>query len=161
MAIEYSVEVCNTLKKEFRDAELHRPMRVAQYDEGNEIVYDVKAVSDGSPGKVRVAEKFVGGGFAGQVYRVRILKIESRSGSINGLEVGKAYAMKILIPPTGFSCFFRNALYWIGFQGPYQPQVNPAAARAGARPAFMVPEPLAALIASSMSASPPPMTVTT
>ena len=40
--------------------------------------------------------------------------------------------MKILIPPSGFSCLFRNFLYWIGFQGPFQLQVNPAAARAGA-----------------------------
>jgi hypothetical protein len=37
-----------------------------------------------------------------------------------------------LIPPSGFSCFFRNTLYWIGFQGPFQLQVNPAAARSGA-----------------------------
>jgi len=27
---------------------------------------------------------------------------------------------------------FRNSLYWIGFQGPFQLQVNPAASRAGA-----------------------------
>ena len=40
--------------------------------------------------------------------------------------------MKILVPPSGFSTFFRNFLYWVGFQGPFQLQVNPAAARAGA-----------------------------
>jgi len=37
-----------------------------------------------------------------------------------------------LIPPSGFSCLFRNLLYWIGFQAPFQLQVNPVAARAGA-----------------------------
>ncbi len=42
------------------------------------------------------------------------------------------YAIKILIPPSAFSLLFRNVLYWVGFQGPFQLQVNPAAARAGA-----------------------------
>jgi hypothetical protein len=40
--------------------------------------------------------------------------------------------VKILIPPSNFSLLFRNLLYWIGFQGPFQLQVNPSAARAGA-----------------------------
>ena len=40
--------------------------------------------------------------------------------------------MKILIPPSSFSRLFRNALYLVGFQGPFQLQVNPEAARAGA-----------------------------
>ncbi|MGB2929642.1 MAG: hypothetical protein WBB70_12095, partial [Desulfobacterales bacterium] len=53
-------------------------------------------------------------------------------GPIGGLEVGGIYAMKILIPPTTFSRLFRNAIYWMGFQGPFQLQVNPVAARAGA-----------------------------
>ncbi|MHC4633574.1 MAG: hypothetical protein ACYS9C_20195, partial [Planctomycetota bacterium] len=35
-------------------------------------------------------------------------------------------------PPSSFSRLFRNLLYWVGFQGPFQLQVNPAAARAGA-----------------------------
>jgi hypothetical protein len=72
----------------------------------------------------------VGGGFAGQVYRVKVLRIDGAE--IAGLEAGGNYAMKILIPPSGFSCLFRDLLYWIGFQGPFQLQVNPAAARAGA-----------------------------
>jgi hypothetical protein len=74
-------------------------------------------------------DKFVGGGFAGQVYRVKILDIESGDGAIEGLEVGGIYAIKILIPPSNFSRLFRNVLYWIGFQGPFQLQVNPFAAR--------------------------------
>ncbi len=51
---------------------------------------------------------------------------------IGGLEPGGCYAMKILVPPSGFSRVFRDMLYWVGFQGPFQLQVNPAAARAGA-----------------------------
>jgi hypothetical protein len=79
-----------------------------------------------------IVQQFVGGGFAGQVYQVKVVKIDTPDGSFGGLEVGGRYALKILIPPSRSSRFFRNALYWIGFQGPFQLQVNPTAARAGA-----------------------------
>ena len=108
-------------------------MQVERYEPGDELVYDVTGVSVRTGGSIRlVIEEFVGGGFAGQVYRVKVLDIESEAGPIEGLEVGGVYAMKILIPPTTFSRLFRNALYWIGFQGPFQLQVNPTAARSGA-----------------------------
>jgi len=130
MSEEYSVEVCRELEERFRAANLHRPMRISHYDVGTELAYDVTGFGDAEPAKVElVIDKFVGGGFAGQVYRVRITQIE---GEIEGLETGVSYAMKILIPPSNFSRLFRNLLYWIGFQGPFQLQVNPAAARAGA-----------------------------
>jgi hypothetical protein len=130
MLKEYSVDVCRQLEAGFHAAKLHRPMRISRYDAGTELTYDVQGVSRGEKAKVHlVVEKFIGGGFAGQVYRVKVTGIE---GAINGLEVGKVYAIKILIPPSGFSRFFRDLLYWIGFQGPFQLQVNPAAARAGA-----------------------------
>jgi hypothetical protein len=133
MTIEYSVEVCKKLEDEFRSAELHRPMRVAQYDEGTELVHDAKEVAGENQGSIRtVVEKFVGGGFAGQVYRVKVLQIDTPGKTIGGLEVGGIYAMKIMIPPSNFSLLFRNTLYWAGFQGPFQLQVNPTAARAGA-----------------------------
>ena len=131
---EYSVEVCRTLGEKIRAAGLHRPMQVSRYDAGTELVYDVRGVGQantGEAGRVRlVVEKFAGGGFAGQVYRVKVLEIED--GSIGGLKTGGVYAMKILIPPRNPSRLFREALYWVGFQGPFQLQVNPTAARAGA-----------------------------
>jgi len=133
MAVEYSVEVCRTLEEKFRLNRLHRPQRFERYDEGSELVYDVTSLSGPNKGRVQLAvEKFVGAGFAGQVYRVKILGIDAENGPIEGLEVGGVYAMKILIPPSPFSRLFRNALYWVGFQGPFQLQVNPAAAKAGA-----------------------------
>lgn len=129
----YSIEVCKNLEFRFRDARLHRPMRVVRYDEGTELCYDVEEIAGRHTGSIRaVVEKFVGGGFAGQVYRVKILKIDAPNGPIGGLEEGHTYAMKILIPPSGFSRLFRNIIYWMGFQGPFQLQVNPMAARAGA-----------------------------
>ncbi len=133
MAAEYCVEICKKLEAGFRAAGLYRPMRIRRYDTGTELTYEVTGI--GQPSRARlhlVIDKFAGGGFAGQVYRVKVLGIDSDDGPIEGLEVGRAYAMKILIPPTGFSRLFRNMLYWIGFQGPFQLQVNSAAAKAGA-----------------------------
>lgn len=131
MANEYSVEVCRELQDRFRRAGVYRPMRVRRYEPGTELVYQVRGFGDNNTVSVSLAvERFVGGGFAGQVYRVKIVRIDG--GRIAGLEKGGACAMKILIPPSGLSCLFRDALYWVGFQGPFQLQVNPAAARAGA-----------------------------
>jgi hypothetical protein len=83
----------------------------------------------------------VGGGFAGQVYRTQLLSVEGSaaakgdgeelSATIDGLEVGRHYAVKILIPPSRFSCLFRNLLYFIGYQGHFGAQVLPSAVRVG------------------------------
>jgi hypothetical protein len=133
MTAEYSVEITKRIEEQFHRAELHRPMRVECYDVGDELLYDVSQVAGANKGQIRlVVEKFVGGGFAGQVYRVKILDINPSNKQIGGLVIGGIYAMKILIPPSGFSKIFRNVIYWLGFQGPFQLQVNPAAARAGA-----------------------------
>jgi len=133
MTAEYSVDVCKELEDRFRAAEVHRPMRINRFDQGDELTYTVTGLERTSTARVHlVIEKFVGGGFAGQVYKVKILDISAEGGQLNGLEAGGLYAMKILIPPTGFSRIFRNVLYRIGFQGPFQLQVNPTAARAGA-----------------------------
>ena len=108
-------------------------MRTERYDAGRELTYEVTGVSDSVIGRVHLEiDKFVGGGFAGQVYRVKILEIDSDTASPGGLEAGKICAMKILVPPSRASLAFRNLIYRIGFQGPFQLQVNPAAARAGA-----------------------------
>jgi hypothetical protein len=131
MSAEHSVTTCKELEKQCHLASLHRPIRVARYDSGSELIYDITGITKSNSAKIRlVVEDFVGGGFAGQVYKVKILDIEG--GPIEGLETNGIYAMKILIPPSGFSRLFRNALYWVGFQGPFQPQVNPAAVKAGA-----------------------------
>jgi len=129
----YSVDVSVQLEDEFRRADLSRPMRIERYETGTELVYAVKCVDDAKSGRVHlVIEAFVGGGFAGQVYRVRVLGVESADGKLGKLKAGSVFAMKILVPPSGFSRLFRNVLYMIGFQGPFQLQVNPVAARSGA-----------------------------
>ena len=129
--MEYNIEICKTLEQKFIDARLFRPMHINRYDEGDNLVYEVKSISNANSAKIHLRIiKSVGGGFAGQVYKVKLLKIENSL--IPDLHEGKEYAIKILIPPSNFSKIFRNSLYWIGFQGPFQLQVNPAASRSGA-----------------------------
>ena len=136
MATEYSIETCKQLEAAFNEARLHRPMRVGHYDAGTELEYEVTPIERGEKALVSVLiDKFVGGGFAGQVYKVILTKIEVKGEfpiEIGNLKVGNEYAMKILIPPSGGSLLFRNFLYAVGFQAPFQLQVNPTAARAGA-----------------------------
>jgi hypothetical protein len=125
--------VYRDLEQEFRNTALYRPMRVGRYEAGTELSYRVTGFNGSDEAQVElVVERFVGGGFAGQVYQVRLLDISAEEASPQGLVVGGVYAMKVLIPATTFSRVFRNLIYWIGFQGPFQLQVNPAAARAGA-----------------------------
>ena len=89
MDIDYSVEVHRLLEKEFENTALHRPMRLERYEGGAVLTYEVTGVARANRAKVTLeVDKFVGGGFAGQVYRVKILEIETADGSIEGLEVG-------------------------------------------------------------------------
>ena len=132
MEAEYSVKTVKKLTHRFHSLDLHRPMCIERYDAGDILNYSVTGVSDNrcKAQVCLIVEKFVGGGFAGQVYKVVINSIEG--GPIDGLIQGNTYALKILIPPSSFSALFRNSLYAVGFQGPFQLQCNPAAARSGA-----------------------------
>jgi hypothetical protein len=133
MEADYSIAVHRKLEEAFQNLALLRPMTFARYEAGTELTYTVNCLAKANTAAVRLRiNRFVGGGFAGQVYQVQILAMESAQGADNDLEVGGVYAMKLLIPPSGFARLFRNLLYWIGFQGPFQLQVNPAAAKAGA-----------------------------
>ncbi|MBN1760932.1 MAG: hypothetical protein JW863_21575 [Chitinispirillaceae bacterium] len=132
MATTYSVAVCRNLERQFSTYQLHRPMKISHYDEGRELSYSMTTV-DAPSATVEVSLKilkFVGGGFAGQVYKVELTGVQSDRPV--GFAAGDTFAMKILIPPSGFSLMFRNLLYGIGFQGPFQLQTNPVAARCGA-----------------------------
>lgn len=127
----YDIGICNKLKERFSLQQLHRPMRIGRYDAGQRLTYDMTGIASPAGAKVDLEIiKFVGGGFAGQVYKVKVLDIQGET--IPGLTTGGEYAVKILIPPSGFARFFRNIMYYIGFQGPFQLQVNPTASRAGA-----------------------------
>ena len=132
MAVEYSVDLYKNLDLRFKQLGLFRPARPGRYEPQTELVYDFEPVDSGRKIKVKlIVEDFIGGGFAGQAYKVKILEVDQPQ-LCPDLAVGKVCAMKILVPPSGFSKLFRNLLYWIGFGAPFQLQVNPAAAKAGA-----------------------------
>lgn len=129
----YSGDVVRELKRRFRAETLFRPLRLGRYEPDEVLEYDIRGVWPSRPAHVRLSvERHVGGGYAGQVYRVRVLEIEAPEGPVEGLVPGRVCALKILVPVSGFGRFIRNLLFGIGFQGPFSPQVNPDAARAGA-----------------------------
>jgi hypothetical protein len=132
MTIEYSVDLCKSLDLHFKQLGLSRLARPGRYEPQTELVYDFEPIGGSEKVKVKlVVENFVGGGFAGQVYKVKILEI-SQPQLCPDLTVGKICAIKILVPPSNFSRLFRDFLYWVGFGAPFQLQVNPAAAKSGA-----------------------------
>ncbi len=133
MGTDYSVETVQKLEDIFKQQNLSRPLRTRHYEPGRVLLYAIKGVVPAKSGSLKLRiEKFVGGGFAGQVYKIRVLNLETPEGPIDGLTEGQTYALKILIPPSGFARLFRNFIYGLAFQGPFSLQVNPAAARAGA-----------------------------
>ena len=89
MSSDDGIKVYRNLEEEFNQLDLHRPMRVERYEAGTALAYDVTAVDSAQRARVRLRiKKFVGGGFAGQVYQVEIMQIDSASGPIEGLRVG-------------------------------------------------------------------------
>jgi hypothetical protein len=133
MAEDYSVQTIINLEERFDEQKILRPIRLRRYEQGTELAFDIQSLVPRRQGRVTlVVERFIGGGYAGQVYKVRILDTDPSEGGVGGIRTGEVYAMKILIPPSGFARFFRNFIYGLAFQGPYSLQTNPSAARAGA-----------------------------
>jgi len=131
MAVAYSSDVCRQLAAVADEAGLLRPRRVTRHEAGDTLEWDLTGVAPAW--KARAAfrlERYVGGGFAGQVYRARLERLEVEGGAAAPLEVGGTYAIKIFVPWSRFGRGFRNLLYGLGFQAPFGLQVNPAAARA-------------------------------
>jgi hypothetical protein len=133
MAVAYSVEAVRKLQEKFRAQDVRRPLRIARYEPGTVLEYDIRGVvPDGRAAARFEIVKFVGGGFAGQVYQVKLLALAVREGEVRGLEAGRVYALKILIPPSGLAKKIRDLFYGFAFQGPFSLQVTPAAGRAQA-----------------------------
>ena len=130
----YSVSLCRELRERSEQARLAYSPKPARREEGDVLDVVVTGVWPETEGRaVLRLDRFVGGGFAGQVYRSTLEKLEiDGPGEIPGLAAGGEYAVKILVPPSRGSRKFRNALFWLGFQGPFSAQVDRSAARAGA-----------------------------
>ncbi|MDZ7412181.1 MAG: hypothetical protein ONB15_01445 [candidate division KSB1 bacterium] len=130
--VEYSKTLCKELTETAQDPTLlkeHRPLR---YDADEVLDLELTTVWPEQRCRARFRIlRFVGGGFAGQVYRALLETLSCGEGPVPGLAPGNVYALKILVPPTRFSRFFRNVVYWLGFQAPFSAQVNHAACRAG------------------------------
>jgi hypothetical protein len=129
---DLALPIRQELYQEFARCELLRPFRRAAYDPGEHLLLSVTGVVPATTGRVVAeVERFVGGGFAGQVYRAWVLDVEPEDGPIAGLTVGQPYAIKILKPPSTLARIFRDFLYFLAYQGAFSAQVNPAAVRTG------------------------------
>ncbi|MCD6288122.1 MAG: hypothetical protein J7M12_03295 [Candidatus Hydrogenedentes bacterium] len=132
MTIQYDPEQIKRLECVVDEARLYHGHSPKRYEPGHVFDIEVTGVCPAVTGRAKlVVEKFIGGGFAGQVYRTKLLSLDLDGQTIPGLEVGGVYAVKIIIPPSEFSQKFRNAVYWLAYQGPFAAQVNRAAARTG------------------------------
>ncbi|MBE3070444.1 MAG: phosphatidylglycerophosphatase A, partial [Planctomycetes bacterium] len=133
MARAYSSEVCRQLAAMADEAGVLRPRRITRHEAGDVLELDLTGVAPAW--KARAAfelERYVGGGFAGQVYRAKLLRLDAEGGAAATvpLAVGGTYAVKIFVPWSRFGRGFRDVLYGIGFQAPFGLQVNPSAVRA-------------------------------
>lgn len=132
MAETYDIEQSLRLSQVIADARLHHVEPPVRYEPGHVFELAITGVCPAVPGQATLeVEKFIGGGFAGQVYRVQLTKLELEGEAIVGLEVGGTYAVKVIVPPSKFSVAFRNTVYWLAYQASFAAQVNPAAARTG------------------------------
>lgn len=133
MVASYSQETLGRLKDLFYEQKLHRPLRIQGYEIGQRLAFTMEGIDPAQKMEIELeVDRFVGGGYSGQVYKVKILHLESDNEMPENLHAGGIYALKIFIPPGTVSRWIRNFIYALGFQGPFSLRVNPAAVRAGA-----------------------------
>ncbi len=133
--VREAAAVREELERRIAALDLVQPYRPRCHDPGQVLRLEATGVFPAVEAELEVEVlRRIGGGFAGQVYQVRLRAMRGRGGDegIQGLRVGEVYAVKILIPPSGFSRAFRDALYGLAYQGAFSAQVNPDAIRAGA-----------------------------
>ena len=130
--VVYSIELCTELRRVAEETELQVYPRPLRYDAGDVLEIDFTTVWPETNGHARFRiEKFVGGGFAGQVYCGVLERVWLDSDTPDELREGGIYALKIMLPPSRFSRKFRDRIYWLAFQAPFSSQVNRAACSAG------------------------------
>ncbi len=129
----HQIETLRALEKVFADQEIQKPIHATRYEPGTILEYDLRSVlPDGlARGRFEI-ESYAGGGYAGQVYRVRLLAIENLAGRVSGLEPDRVYALKILVPVSGFARRVRNLFYGVAFQAPFSLQSLASAGRSQA-----------------------------
>jgi len=131
METGFNPEVRAELRALYEACKTDRPLSIKRYDPGDILELEIEGVFPKVPGFAKLKiDGFVGGGFAGQVYRTELIELRLQGEGIEGLDVGNYYAVKIIKPSSSFSFFLRNFLYLLAFQGAFSPQVNPSALRA-------------------------------
>ena len=129
----YKVETILELERAFASQNVLRPLRLRRREAGTRVDYEARSVFPDGRARVHFEiEKFVGGGFAGQVYKVKLLSLDVLEGRTDGLLVGRPYALKIFIPPSEMSRRIRGLFYGLAFQAPFSLQVLAAAGRSQA-----------------------------
>ena len=133
MPAGYRPETVRALESAFAGRKVLRPFRLWRYEPGAALDLEIRGVYPDGRARVRLEIlKFVGGGFAGQVYKVVPQSVERVEGRVEGLETGRVYALKILIPPSRSGARIRNLFYGFGFQAPFSLQSLAAAGRSQA-----------------------------
>ncbi|MBM3312234.1 MAG: hypothetical protein FJY80_12095, partial [Candidatus Aminicenantes bacterium] len=129
----FKVETIRELERTFASQNVLRPLRLRRYEPGTPVEYEVRSVFPDGRARARFeVEKFVGGGFAGQVYKVKLLSLDALEGRADALLEGRSYALKIFIPPSGMSRRIRDLFYGAAFQAPFSLQVLASAGRSQA-----------------------------
>jgi hypothetical protein len=133
MAETYSPGTIRDLEGVFAAQNVLRPLRVRRYEPGTVLDYELRGIiPDGRANARFEVEAFAGGGYAGQVYKVKLLALDVQHGKLEGLEPGRSYALKILVPASGLGRRIRNLFYGIGFQAPFSLQSLASAGRSQA-----------------------------
>ncbi len=133
MAGPYHSETVRALERAFAEEKVERPLRARRYEPGDVLEYEVRGVVPDGRARARFeVERYVGGGYAGQVYRVKVLALEPLEGGVGGLALGRSYALKLLVPASGLGRRIRNLFYGAGFQAPFSLQSLAAAGRSQA-----------------------------
>ncbi|HOF83545.1 MAG: hypothetical protein PHF93_08665 [Acidobacteriota bacterium] len=133
MPPEYAPKTIRFMEAAYAAQGVLRPLRRQRYEPGTVLEYELRGVWPAARARVSLEIlKFAGGGFAGQVYQVAARSIVPIEDQVEGLEAGRTYALKILIPPSRFAARVRNFFYGFGFQAPFSLQSLAAAGRSQA-----------------------------
>ena len=86
MAEDYDVGQIRRLEAVIEQAELFHRHKPSRYDAGHVFNFEITGVCPATVSRAKLeVERFVGGGFAGQVYRVRLLELDMADGAVPGL----------------------------------------------------------------------------
>lgn len=132
--IWYSHALVQELVDQIRSFKRFWPYHEERYEPGKVLSLNVTTAWPEQEASLKlVVDKFVGGGFAGQVYRCQLTEssLSAAEGDSMGLRVGGTYAVKVLLPPSRFSQIFRNTVYTLAFQAPFSAQTLKSACRSG------------------------------